>query len=162
MKILEGNELKEAAKYVKKAADASKKSICSVSKVGVVLVKDGKVIGEANNGPSRKACNPCLMELLDRGVKTELCFAMHAEERAVLDALEKGNDIEGATIYSAKVVGGEMIPYKNGFCAACARVFLEAGLDKVVIPKEDGLTQYDPEEYYDVSFDRFVQKKFIM
>lgn len=162
MKILEGRDLEKAEKYIEKAVATAKKSICLVSKVGVILVKDGRVIGEAFNGPLENACRPCLFDVIDKGVKMELCFAMHAEERAILDALEKGNKVAGATIYSVRVRGGEVAPYKNGLCASCSRVFLEYDLSKIIIPKEDGLVEYDPEEYYDASFDRFIQKKYIM
>lgn len=162
MKILEGKELKEADVFFKKAAELSRKSICHVSKIGVVIVKSGKVIGKAFNGPLKKSCNPCLLDILERQVKTELCLAMHAEERAVLDALEKGYDTNGADIYSVRVEGDKIVPYKNGLCASCGRVFLESGIKNVIIPREDGVTEYGTEEFYDLSFNRFIQKKFII
>ncbi|RJO60064.1 hypothetical protein C4544_06905 [candidate division WS5 bacterium] len=162
MRILEGKELKEADLFFEKAAELSRKSICHVSKIGVVLVKSGKVIGEAFNGPLKKSCNPCLLDMIERQVKTELCLAMHAEERAVLDALEKGHDTNGADIYSVRVDEGKIVPYKNGLCASCGRVFLESGVKNVIIPKEEGVTAYDTEEFYDISFNRFIQKKFII
>ncbi len=162
MVTLEGQDLKEAKKYIKKAAEVSEKSICAVSKIGAVLTKNGKIIGEGFNGPSEKACSPCLFSLINKDVKTELCFAMHAEERAILDALEKGHDPKGATLYSTYVKNGNFFSTEDSFCAHCSRMFLESEIKEVVIPSKEEFVSYDVNEFYDLSFDKFIQKKYIM
>ena len=162
MNILEGKELKEAQKYIKKAAEVSEKSICSVSKIGATLVKDGKIIGRGFNGPVGAACHPCLLNLLGKNVKTELCFAMHAEERAIVEALENGHITKGATLYSTYVKNGKFYSTEDSFCAHCSRILLESDIVSVVMPKEDSIVSYDIHEYYDLSFDKFISKHYIM
>jgi len=163
MNILEGSELKKAQDFFKKAALIAKSSLCSVSSVGALVVKGGRVIGSAHNGPIEKACDPCLLKVVDGRARTELCYAMHAEERAIMNALENGHSTEGADLYSARTVNGEVIPYKNGLCAACGRAFLESGIKRVIMSKkDDGVVSFDANEFYDLSFDRFISKKFIM
>ncbi len=163
MKTLRGQELKEAKEYIKKAAEVSGQTICSVRRIGAVLVdKKGKIIGKGFNGPMGHKCNPCLLKLLAKGVKTELCFAMHAEERAVVDAIEKGHDTSGTTLYTAYVKNNKPTSTEDSFCAHCSRILLESDVKRVVLPEKGGLSSYDINEFYDLSFDKFIEKNYIM
>lgn len=162
MKTLKGQELKEAQRYIRKAADFSGESICSKFRIGAVLEKNGKIIGKGFNGPIGKACNPCLLNLLHKGIKTELCFAMHAEERAVVDAIEKGHDTSGTTLYTTYVKNNKPTSTEDSFCAHCSRILLESDVERVVLPEKGGLSSYDINEFYDLSFDKFIEKNYIM
>ncbi len=162
MEILESKERESAKKYLEKAAGISGKVICPVRRIGAVLVKDGKVIGEGYNGPLQHSCETCLLDMLEKGVKTELCFAMHAEERALVDTLEKGHDPKGATLYSTYAKGDKLYSTEDSFCAHCSRILMESGISEVVLPQENKFISYPIQEFYDLSFDKFVKEKYLM
>ncbi len=44
--VLDKNEIKEIERYMKLAAEEAKKSTCKKSQRGVVIVKNGEVIGK--------------------------------------------------------------------------------------------------------------------
>ena len=62
MKILTGNEEKEAIGYFHIARDIAKQATCLRDKCGSVIVKDGEVIGKGFNSPpagmeEQRRCN---------------------------------------------------------------------------------------------------------
>ncbi len=79
--------------------------------VGAVIVKDGKVLGK---GVHKKAGFP------------------HAEREAIKDALEKGNDIKGATMY---ITLEPCCHY--GRTPPCSDAIIESGIKKVVVATLD-------------------------
>ena len=74
--------------------------------VGAVIVKDNRVMTTGYTGAPAgiKSCEEkgeCLRRKLNipSGTKHELCFAVHAEQNAVIQAAKYGININGATLY---------------------------------------------------------------
>ena len=56
------------------------------------------------------------------GERHELCRALHAEQNAIIQAATLGQSIEGGTIYVT-----------HHPCSICAKMILNAGLERIVI-----------------------------
>ena len=96
--------------------------------VGAVIVKDKRIMTTGYNGaPSGiKSCEEkgeCLRRKLNipSGTKHELCFAVHAEQNAVIQAAKCGININGATLYCT-----------HQPCVICAKIIINAGISRVV------------------------------
>ena len=96
--------------------------------VGAVIVKDKRVMATGYNGaPSGiQSCEEkgeCLRRKLNipSGTKHELCFAVHAEQNAVIQAAKHGINICGATLYCT-----------HQPCVICAKIIINAGISRVV------------------------------
>jgi dCMP deaminase len=156
MKKLRGKELERGMKHLKIAAEASKSSPCKKSSRGAVIVRDDVVLSVGYNGaPNDKVCKPCLREEIRDNSKTELCYSIHAEQRAIMNALKDGHDLKGSRLYHIKVKNGEMITSDDISCTLCSRFLPESGVSEMGLFHSTGLTVYDAEEYNDLSFDYF-------
>ena len=96
--------------------------------VGAVIVKDNRVMATGYNGAPAgiKSCEEkgeCLRRKLNipSGTKHELCFAVHAEQNAVIQAAKYGININGATLYCT-----------HQPCVICAKIIINAGIQRVV------------------------------
>ena len=96
--------------------------------VGAIIVKDKKVMTTGYNGAPAgiKNCEEkgeCLRRKLniESGTKHELCFAVHAEQNAVIQAARYGININGATLYCT-----------HQPCVICAKIIINAGITRVV------------------------------
>ena len=96
--------------------------------VGAIIVKDNRVLTTGYNGaPSGiQSCvekGECLRRKLNipSGTQHELCFAVHAEQNAVIQAARFGIDISGATLYCT-----------HQPCVICAKIIINAGIKRVV------------------------------
>lgn len=65
----------------------------------------------------------CLRRKLNvpSGTKLELCFAVHAEQNAVIQAARYGINVSGATLYCT-----------HQPCVICAKIIINAGITRVV------------------------------
>lgn len=97
-------------------------------KIGAVIVKDKRIITTGYNGaPSGvESCvekGECMRKKLNipSGTKHELCFAVHAEQNAIIQAAKLGVSIDGATLYCT-----------HQPCVICAKMIINAGISKVV------------------------------
>ena len=55
------------------------------------------------------------------GTKHELCYAIHAEQNAIIQAAKMGVSIEGATLYCT-----------HQPCVICAKMIVNAGIKRVI------------------------------
>lgn len=115
--------------FMQMAELTAKRSTCLRRQVGAVIVKDKHIIATGYNGaPKRlKHCaqlGGCLREKLHvpSGERHELCRALHAEQNAIIQAATLGQSIEGGTIYVT-----------HHPCSICAKMILNAGLERIVI-----------------------------
>ena len=97
-------------------------------KIGAVIVKDKRVMTTGYNGaPSGvKTCverGECLRKKLGipSGTRHEMCYAVHAEQNAIIQAAKVGVSTEGATIYIT------LQP-----CVICAKMLVNAGITRIV------------------------------
>ena len=96
--------------------------------IGAVIVKDKRVMATGYNGAPAglKTCverGECMRRKLgvQSGTRAELCFAIHAEQNAIIQAAKLGVCIEGATLYCT-----------HQPCSVCAKMIVNAGIRRVV------------------------------
>ena len=96
--------------------------------VGAVIVKDKRVMTTGYNGAPQgmKTCKErgeCLRRKLgiQSGTHAEICYAIHAEQNAIIQAAKLGVSIDGATLYCT-----------HQPCSVCARMIVNAGIKRVV------------------------------
>ena len=96
--------------------------------VGAVIVREKRILTTGYNGaPSGvSSCaerGECLRRKLNvpSGTKQELCYAVHAEQNAIIQAARQGINISGATLYCT-----------HQPCVICAKMIINAGISRVV------------------------------
>lgn len=96
--------------------------------VGAVIVKDKHVIATGYNGAPAgvESCvekGECLRRKLGipSGTKHELCFAVHAEQNAIIQAAKHGVSVVGGTLYCT-----------HQPCTICGKMIINAGIKRVV------------------------------
>ncbi len=96
--------------------------------VGAIIVKGRRILTTGYNGApagvdSCKERGECLRNNMGiaSGERQELCYAIHAEQNAIIQAAKLGVSIDGATIYCT-----------HQPCAICAKMIVNAGIERVV------------------------------
>ncbi|AJG40400.1 MULTISPECIES: deoxycytidylate deaminase [Thermotoga] len=125
--------------FMRIARMVSERSTCFHRKVGAVIVKDHRILATGYNQPPSKFphCNEvgCIRDDLgiNSGEHQEICYALHAEQNALMQAAKFGIAVNGATIY---------VTHKP--CSICARLLVNAGIKRVVYEKDypDPLTDF--------------------
>ena len=108
----------------------SSRSPCLRKQCGAVIVKNKQILSTGYNGPPRgiEHCDTrgCIRKKLDipHGTRYEMCYSVHAEANAIIQAARNGVMINEADIY---VTG---IP-----CFMCARMIINAGIKRVIVAK---------------------------
>lgn len=117
----------------------SERSTCTHRKVGAVIVRENRILATGYNQPPSgfPHCDliGCVRDDLriPSGRNQEICYGLHAEQNALMQAARFGISTNGATIYvTAKP------------CSICARLIINAGIVRVVYLEEypDSLTDY--------------------
>lgn len=97
-------------------------------KIGAVIVKNKRIMTTGYNGAPAglKTCvqrGKCLRRELNipSGTRQEMCYAIHAEQNAVIQAARLGISIDGGTLYCT-----------HQPCAVCAKIIVNAGIVRVV------------------------------
>ena len=97
--------------------------------IGCVIVKDKRIMTTGYNGAPAglKTCRErgeCMRDRLgiQSGTRAELCYAIHAEQNAIIQAAKLGVSIDGATLYCT-----------HQPCSVCAKMIINAGIVRVVI-----------------------------
>ena len=158
MKILSETESQNAMKFIMEAAKVAEESLCLRANCGAVIVKDGNVIGRGFNSPPQN--NPkfrtCAQEYdIPVGFRHDRTCCIHAEQRAIVDAIKKGNDTQGATIYFTNIDHSKK-PIKSYrlCCTICSRAVLDAGISEFVLQWEDDTVRSWPtDEFNSLSYE---------
>jgi len=97
-------------------------------KIGAVIVKEKRIMTTGYNGAPAglKTCKErgeCLRRKMNipSGTRAEICYAIHAEQNAILQAAKLGLAIDGATLYCT-----------HQPCSVCAKMIINAGIKRVV------------------------------
>ena len=97
-------------------------------KIGAVIVMNKRIVTTGYNGAPAgiKTCverGECLRQKLGiaSGTRAELCYAVHAEQNAIIQAARLGSSIDGATLYCT-----------HQPCVLCAKMIVNAGIRRVV------------------------------
>lgn len=157
MRILRDiEEEKEALRWFDEAATAAANSLCLRAKCGSVIVKNGKIIGKGFNSPpqNRTENRRCLNEYeIPGGFRHDRTCCIHAEQRAIEDAVRHGRDTSSARIYFVALdENGSKIKAKDLKCTICSRAVLDAGISEFALYCEDSVRVYDSVEFDRLSY----------
>ena len=96
--------------------------------VGAVVVRDKRILTTGYNGaPSGiESCaerGECLRRVknIASGTMQEVCYAVHAEQNAIIQAAKLGVSLEGAVMYVT-----------HQPCVICTRMIINSGIKKVI------------------------------
>ena len=99
--------------------------------IGAVIVKNKRILTTGYNGAPAgiKSCTEkgeCMRRKLNipSGTRHELCYAIHAEQNAIIQAAKLGVSIEGATLYCT-----------HQPCIICAKMIVNSGIERIVYEK---------------------------
>ncbi len=157
MKYLSDNEEKKSLEYLAKAAQIALNATCERFRCGSVIVQDDEIIGIGFNSPPKnkeeqRRCN-CSKKTYHKKVTDKTC-CVHAEQRAIMDALKSNPDkIAGSRLYFIRL-DDEGTPFRAGkpYCTHCSKLALDVGIDEFVLWHEQGVCVYNTEEYNNLSF----------
>lgn len=115
---------------MEKAIETSIGSTCSRRKVGAVIYNGSTYLGKgANKTNDREQCRNCYRSAnnIPSGYELDKCYAVHAEQRAILDAIanEKFNELKGSTLYVTTFP-----------CVTCMKLLIEVGVTTIVYHTE--------------------------
>lgn len=155
-------EKDKSIKWDKRFIDVAKMvstwSTCIRNKrqIGSVIVKDKRILTTGYNGaPSGvQSCaerGVCLRDEMgiESGTRHEICYAIHAEQNAIIQAAKLGLSVEGATIY---------VTHRP--CSICTKIIINSGIKRIVF------AQNYPDEFSmgilrdtDIEFCEYIPKK---
>ena len=117
--------------YMDMAYEQAEKSTCLRTKVGAVLVKDGKVVAQGYNNVTGgvKDCKDvgCIRDIMHipSGTRREICRAICAEQLAITEAARNGISVDGSVAY--------ITTYP---CHICAKMLVSSGVTEIVYDKD--------------------------
>ncbi len=110
--------------FMELAVNLARRSHCIKRHVGAVLTKETRIISIGYNGPPA-GTNNCDVEWPETGCprdsKGGCSLAIHAEQNALLYAVQNKTEVKGATMYVT------LSP-----CLACSRIIFTMGVSKVI------------------------------
>ena len=129
--------------YLDIAETVCERSTCMRRHYGAIIVRDDEIVSTGYNGAPAgiKTCvekGECPRQKLGipSGQRHELCYAVHAEQNAIIQAAKLGVSIENATLYCT-----------HQPCILCAKMIVNSGISRVVYgegyPDEFSLAIFD-------------------
>lgn len=111
--------------------------------VGAIITRDKRILTTGYNGApaglvSCKDKGECMRVKLGipSGTRHELCYAVHAEQNAIIQAAKQGISLDGATLYCT-----------HQPCSICAKMIINSGIRRVVFnegyPDEFSMQMFD-------------------
>lgn len=141
---------------MKAAVQVAQRARCFKSKCGSVIVKDGVIIGEGYNAPplDNDEHRMCDKEVALGKPKYDKTCCMHAEWRAILDALRRNpQDLNGARLYFVRIDDqGAVKRSGKPYCTTCSRLALDTGIATFALWHEEGIIEYPTDEYNKLSY----------
>ena len=158
MQYLTNNEEKMALEFLHLSAELAKRATCERAKCGSIIIQAGEVIGEGFNSPpfNLETQRRCSLKKNSFHIKvTDKTCCVHAEQRAIMDALAKNpNKLAGSRLYFIRLDEDDK-PTRAGepYCTICSKMALDTGVAEFVLWDEKGVCVYNTEEYNDLSFE---------
>lgn len=130
--------------YLRIAFEAARRGTCLRRQFGAVIVNKDQIISVGYVGAPRGVPN-CLQigrcyrqeHKIPKGEHYELCRSVHAEMNAIIHAARES--MIGGTIYIAgRDLENKEKPVSAKPCKLCRRMIINAGIERVVISKENG------------------------
>lgn len=147
-----------ALNYFKEAAKEAQNAICLRSRCGSVVVDEtGTIIGRGYNAPPQDDISIARCDRkheLDASFKSDKTCCVHAEQRAIMDALKNNPDrLNGATLYFIRLDDSSEMKYSGKpYCTICSKMSLDVGIKYFALYHKEGIGIYDTKEYNELSF----------
>jgi deoxycytidylate deaminase len=141
--------------YFQLCEQEARKSLCLRKKGGSIIVNDeGVILGTGFNGPpGNTRLERCLKDGIPKNFKSDRTCCMHAEQRAIIDALSKHSNLSETTIYYLGLdLENRRLFAGRPYCTICSKLALDVGIKKFVLWHEEGIVAYDTREYNELSF----------
>lgn len=156
MNFLTGRDKADAIKWMNVAAQIAEKALCLQAKCGSVIVKNGEVIGTGYNAPplDKEDNRTCLQEFNPGKPKYDKTCCMHAEWRAIIDALKRNSEkLQGSKLYFTRIdERGNIKKSGQPYCTVCSRLALDSGISEFLLWHEKGICAYPTDEYNKLSY----------
>ena len=144
------------------AGKEAEKALCLRDRCGAVVVAGGSIIGRGFNAPPQNdvTLRKCGLDLKDSPKpKSDRTCCMHAEWRAIIDALQHAKNIAGSTLYFVRIDQKGMIKRSGEpYCTVCSRFALDTGITQFGLWQEAGIRLYDTMEYNELSYQFHLKK----
>lgn len=136
--------------------DTAKKSTCHRSKCGsIILSKNDEIIGIGYNSMPCYEEAQCFKDGLAPGFKSDKTCCIHAEQRAIMDALKNNaEDIKDSLLLFIRLDEND-IPKRSGepYCTICSKMALDTGIGRFALWHKEGWTAYEASYYNKLSFE---------
>jgi len=128
--FMDNNEKKWDKRFMDMACEVSKWSSCfqDTRKVGAVIAKDHRIMTTGYNGAPGGVLScvergECLRKKMNipSGTRHEICYAVHAEQNAIIQAARIGISLLGSTLYCT-----------HQPCTICCKMIINAGITRVL------------------------------
>ena len=115
--------------FMRIAMAVRERANCKGSRVGAVIIRDGRIISTGYNGTPEGmpncldgGCHRCANreKLYVSGTAYDICICVHAEQNAILSAARFGISVEGSTLYTT-----------TRPCFGCSKEILQAKISTV-------------------------------
>ncbi len=143
--------------YLAESIKMAKQSKCDDARCGSIIVKNGTIIGKGFNSPpgnleSQRRCH-IKKDSYHKKVSDKTC-CVHAEERAIMDALRHNPDkLNGSILYFIRVdESGRPQEAGKPFCTICSKFALDVGIKGFALWHGEWKI-YDTEEYNKMSYE---------
>ena len=155
MEFLSGEQEIAAKKYIDMAAEIAEKSTCLRSKCGAVIIKGNEIIGSGFNSlPLGEHPDHCIKDELPSNFKSDRTCCMHAEQRAIIEALKTNPDkLGGSRLYFVRLDdNGNKKSSGSPYCTICSKMALDSGVSEFALLHDKGICVYNTKEYNELSF----------
>lgn len=162
--ITDAKEIRKHMRRFHVAVMYSRNSVCRKSRRGAVIYREALVRGQSiligtgwSDQTQPMQCENCPRIENHSNGDHYLCLEIHAEQAAILDALEKGHrrdELLGAEMYQVKTdpMTGAIKLSSDPSCTWCSRYLERYGIIYYLIQKE-GIIQYLPNEISQLSLE---------
>jgi len=143
--------------YFQEAVKQALYSMCSRGRGGAVVVLNGEIIGRGYNAspgddPANSMCHTDYRTSVKP--KSDRTCCVHAEWRAIINAIRNKKDINGSMIYYASVdEEGNMRRSGQPYCTVCSRLALDTGIKYFLLWQDIGIKLFNTKEYNKISYD---------
>lgn len=144
-------------RFFEEAVQVARKALCLRRRCGAVVVKNGEVIGRGYNAPpgddaSIRRCQAAI----DKNAKypTDKTCCIHAEQRAVLDALQNyPRHLQGSEAYFISINEQDQRQFTGEpYCTICSKIMLDLGVKTFHLWHRSGIKSYEMNEYNELCF----------
>lgn len=157
MFYLSWKEEQKAIKYLQMAIEIAKKATCTRSKCGSIIVKNDLILWAWYNSPALNLENQrrCSCEKSEYHKKvTDKTCCIHAEQRAIMDALKSyWDEIIDSRLYFIRLDDENNMRYSwKPYCTICSKMALDTGVKEFVLWHKEWICVYNTDEYNTLSY----------